>query len=106
MSNIIYFSSLFGPNLSQLDRTDPRDVESATSKLKETCFEIARLTQQLKDPHPHCPKNITKHIAECAACQRGEFGHVSDLIAYRKSLRQHIRGLKKERDQCRHFLTP
>jgi len=86
------------------DPADPHDVQSVTARLKETCFEVARLTRQLDDPHPHCPKNITQRIVECAACQKGEPGHVSDLTAYQASLFQCLQELEAEKDQCRRFL--
>ena len=115
MSNIICFSGAgdlpFSPspflNLGRYapDPADPHDVQLVTARLKEICFEAAHLTRQLDDPCPHCPKNITQRIVECAACQKGEPGHVSDLVAHQELLFRRIQELEVEKDQCRRFLT-
>lgn len=114
MSNTFRFSNTGGifpsspfsspSRRSPLDPRDPHDVQSVNQRLREVCFEAAKLTHQLREPRPHCPKNLTQYVDECAACQRGEFGHVSDLKQHQESLFLRLQNLETEKEECRRFL--
>lgn len=90
---------------SLLDPRDPHDIQAVNQRLREICFEVTKLAHQLKESRPHCPRSLTQYIDECAACQRGEFGHVSDLKQHQESLFLRLQKLETEKEQCRHFLT-